>query len=380
MKRMTILKMLVYLILLSVSSKALAQSRKRQIQSLSKQVDSLNGVIVVHYGLMAQSEKQLIALKELLLIREKEIAEGQTRLKSQIAETEEQRVKLEMATSENERMSQQIQDDLRLKIKRSFSDVIGNSTSNYPIRITGEMSGCIGGGCEEVPSDIDLYKAIEVIDEDYNGDGVIGYDDFEPAISQTGDVNRDGAIDLYDIVYPKEIKTAAATLNSGSFIADNNMSYYLTGRISENGDRILFDYPIDISYTSSVDGNSKIFTEKRKELFLLVSSDIIVYRKRKVVLKGKINSGITQAYKDLFLFHVDEIVGVAAGKEVKKLMLGSRELKVGDKIRFEDPELYGWKNIDMSTHYVLYKTLDGCEIQIGSSGDRYLKVEFITAP
>jgi hypothetical protein len=53
---------------------------------------------------------------------------------------------------------------------------------------------------------------------------------------------------------------------------------------------------------------------------------------------------------------------------------------VSEKIRLEDPELYGWKNIEMSTHYVLYQTLDGWEVQIGSSGDRYLKVEFITAP
>jgi len=315
---MTILKMLVYLILLSVSSKALAQSRKLQIESLSKQVDSLNGVIVVQNGLVAQGEKQLIALKEVLLNREKEIAEGQTRLKSQIAETEEQRVKLEMATSENERLSQQIQDDLKLKIKRSFSEVIGNSTTNYPIRITGEMSGCIGGGCEEVPSDIDLYKAIEVIDEDYNGDGVIGYEDLEPAINQTGDINRDGAIDLYDIVYPNEIKTTQSTGNSGAFIADDNMSYYLSGRISENGDRILFDYPIDISYFNALDSQNKTSTELRRELNLIVSNELIVYRNKNVVLKGKINSGITQAYKDLFLFQVDEIVGVAEEKEGKK--------------------------------------------------------------
>jgi hypothetical protein len=215
-------------------------------------------------------------------------------------------------------LSQQIQDDLKLKIKRSFSEVIGNSTTNYPIRITGEMSGCIGGGCEEVPSDIDLYKAIEVIDEDYNGDGVIGYEDLEPAINQTGDINRDGAIDLYDIVYPNEIKTTQSTGNSGAFIADDNMSYYLSGRISENGDRILFDYPIDISYFNALDSQNKTSTELRRELNLIVSNELIVYRNKNVVLKGKINSGITQAYKDLFLFQVDEIVGVAEEKEGKK--------------------------------------------------------------
>jgi hypothetical protein len=51
---------------------------------------------------------------------------------------------------------------------------------------------------------------------------------------------------------------------------------------------------------------------------LIVSNELIVYRNKNVVLKGKINSGITQAYKDLFLFQVDEIVGVAEEKEGKK--------------------------------------------------------------
>ncbi len=380
MNKRRILKCIVCLVALSSFNSALSQSRKLQIESLSKQVDSLNGVIVAQYGLMAQGEEQLRALKELLLKRENEIAELQTRLKSQISETEEQKLKVEKVTSENERLSQQIQDDLRLKIKRNFSDVIGNSTSNYPIRITGRTSGCIGDDCDEIPSDTDLYKAIEVIDEDYNSDGVIGSDDLEPAISKTGDVNRDGAIDLYDIVYPNEIKTTQSTGNSGAFNADDNMSYYLTGRISMDADKIFLNSPIEISYFNALDSQNKTSTERRKELNLIGSNELIVYRNKNVVLKGKINSGITQAYKDLFLFQVDEIVGVAAGKEVKKLMLGSRELKVGDKIRFEDPELYGWKNIDMSTHYVLYKTLDGWEVQIGSSGDRYLKVEFISTP
>ncbi len=53
---------------------------------------------------------------------------------------------------------------------------------------------------------------------------------------------------------------------------------------------------------------------------------------------------------------------------------------MSDKIRLEDPELYGWKNIEMSTHYVLYQTLDRWEVQIGSSGDWYLKVELISVP
>jgi hypothetical protein len=65
---------------------------------------------------------------------------------------------------------------------------------------------------------------------------------------------------------------------------------------------------------------------------------------------------------------------------LKKFMMGSRELKLGDTINFEDPETYRWEQVDMSPHYVLYRTPDGWEIQIGGSGDRYLKIESITPP
>lgn len=66
--------------------------------------------------------------------------------------------------------------------------------------------------------------------------------------------------------------------------------------------------------------------------------------------------------------------------EINKLIVGSRELKVGDTINFEDPETHRWEQIDMSPHFVLYKTLDGWVVQIGSSGNRYLKIESITPP
>ena len=66
--------------------------------------------------------------------------------------------------------------------------------------------------------------------------------------------------------------------------------------------------------------------------------------------------------------------------EIRKFIVGSRELKVGDTIKFEDPETYRWEQIDMSPHFVLYKTPDGWEVQIGGSGNRYLKIESITPP
>ncbi len=57
MNKRRILKCIVCLVALSSFNSALSQSRKLQIESLSKQVDSLNGVIVAQYGLMAQGEE-----------------------------------------------------------------------------------------------------------------------------------------------------------------------------------------------------------------------------------------------------------------------------------------------------------------------------------
>jgi hypothetical protein len=67
-------------------------------------------------------------------------------------------------------------------------------------------------------------------------------------------------------------------------------------------------------------------------------------------------------------------------KTIPKLMIGSRELKVGDTIKYDDPDKYKWETLDMSPHYVQYRTLDGWEVVVGGSGDRYLKIEWITAP
>jgi len=67
-------------------------------------------------------------------------------------------------------------------------------------------------------------------------------------------------------------------------------------------------------------------------------------------------------------------------KTIPKLIIGSRELKVGDTIKHDDPDKYKWETLDMSPHYVQYRTPDGWEVVVGGSGDRYLKIESITAP
>jgi hypothetical protein len=54
-----------------------------------------------------------------------------------------------------------------------------------------------------------------------------------------------------------------------------------------------------------------------------------------------------------------------------KLILGSRELKIVDSFKFDYPDTYKCKAIDMLTHFVLYKTPDRFEVQRGVSGSRY---------
>ena len=75
-----------------------------------------------------------------------------------------------------------------------------------------------------------------------------------------------------------------------------------------------------------------------------------------------------------------KVIRVLNPKNTKQFIVGSKELKIGDTINFEDSETYRWEQIDMSPHYVLYKTPDGWEVQIGISGERYLKIESIKSP
>lgn len=45
------------------------------------------------------------------------------------------------------------------------------------------------------------------------------------------------------------------------------------------------------------------------EIDLSVSTNIVVYRNKTVVLKGKLLSGNTKAYKNEFMFQVNQIMG-----------------------------------------------------------------------
>ena len=62
------------------------------------------------------------------------------------------------------------------------------------------------------------------------------------------DLNQDGTIDIYDINYPQKIKYTIAIKNP-SLIRDDGLTYYnLTGKISNDGEKIILDSPIDIVF------------------------------------------------------------------------------------------------------------------------------------
>jgi hypothetical protein len=82
------------------------------------------------------------------------------------------------------------------------------------------------------------------------------------------------------------------------------------GKISIDGKKIILNYPIDIVFPNMGDGNEENLIDKRAEIFLSVGSEIVVYRNKIVVIKGKIVSGNTQSYADGFLFVVEDILGV----------------------------------------------------------------------
>ena len=148
------------------------------------------------------------------------------------------------------------------------------------------------------------------LNDDFDQDGIIGVGDLESAVNEITDRNADGKMDIYDLIYPSPLKIISAVNNPSSIREDNGSSYILTGEISPDGDRLILQAPLNISYLNWVEGQSMYLTEKRSQIYLLASDDIIVCRNRKVVIKGKIQHGITQSYIDGFLFLVEEIIGV----------------------------------------------------------------------
>jgi len=190
--------------------------------------------------------------------------------------------------------------------KIDCSSVIGNSNRRYPVRVSGESNGCIGDDCEEIPSDRILHDAVLKLKTDFNGDSIIDVNDLPYLIEKTGDLNKDSKIDIYDIVFPDPIKTTSLIINPNVIIADS-LVHSIIGIISKDGLYLNLQNPIGlIDQFYPGEGSNKVKTNK---IQLAAPSNIIVYRNKLVVLKGKLLSGNTQTYENGFIFQVEEVVG-----------------------------------------------------------------------
>ena len=196
-----------------------------------------------------------------------------------------------------------------------FRWVIDNDMQNYPVRIDGTSSGCIGP-CAEIPRNIDLYYAILLINQDYNGDSIISISDLPDKIKEVGDINNDKLINIYDIIYPEKIKyfTSLNNQNMDTTIKDYE-SVTIMGDLKLDGRRfwltlhhtvtitdIMSEANIDQTYTTKLEAGSKIHIGE--------SRNLIMYKDKTVILKGSFDHGITQSYPDYFMFGVHEIIGI----------------------------------------------------------------------
>ena len=127
-----------------------AQSKKDQILLLSKQVDSLNQVLNSKDLNLVEADNQSKKLQGVILTEKNKNIELQRLLDIQIQQVQEYKVLLEKSLDQNQKLHQEIRRINSLHVERNCSDVIGNSIANYPIRTTGEASGCIGDGCDEI--------------------------------------------------------------------------------------------------------------------------------------------------------------------------------------------------------------------------------------
>ena len=289
-----------------------AQNKKEQLLILANHIDSLNNLVSTKNNDIVEKQNQIAKLQQELGERKYQLNENETQINNLQKDLIETKQEITNKTTQNQVLTQQIIELEKRTIKYDCSGAVGNSVQNYPCRISGFSNGCIGeeGHCEKIPSDWDLHAAILNLKKDFNNDSIIDIEDLGPAINLSEDLNQDGTIDIYDINYPQKIKYTIAVKNP-SLIRDDGLTYYnLTGEISNDGEKIILDSPIDIFFPYNGEGKEEFSKEKRMEIFLVVNPEIVVYRNKIVTLKGKITSGITQSYQDGFLFRVEDILGV----------------------------------------------------------------------
>ena len=283
-------KLLLLLTLTIVVINVKAQNKKEQLLILTNRFDSLNMVVLTKNSELIEKQNQIAKLQQELTTNKQ---------------------KLENTLNQNQVLTQQIIDLEKPQLKYDCSGAVGNSSRNYPFRISGVSNGCIGevgegeGDCEKIPSDLDLHSAILVLKDDYNGDTVIDVLDLAPAIEKIGDVNIDSKIDIYEILYPEPLNYTVAVKNP-NLLHDNGSIYNLMGIISSDG-RLKLRLPIDLTDDNSGEGGN---IGRVSEIDLWGSTNIVVYCNKTVVLRGKLLSGNTQSYRNNFAFQVDQIVGI----------------------------------------------------------------------
>jgi hypothetical protein len=292
-----------------------SQSKKEQILILTSRVDSLIQVI---------NSKNILIDKNLIEIGNLESKNNENNIIQSNLQNELFQLKvkfdsilnildsnkIEIQSKNNQILSLKNNEFKSPNLIYDCKGALGNSSSYYPFRMNGEMNGCIGKKCEEVPTDMELHSAILNISKDFNNDGIIDVMDLQSAIMKVGDINGDGKKDIYDINYPNKIKYTKTTINPKLIKDDQITSYYLSGKISDDGKKIILSAPIDILYPNLGEGGDEYARDEITEIYIAVGGEISLYKNKNIVVKGKINYGITQSYIDGFIFVIEEIIGI----------------------------------------------------------------------
>lgn len=309
-------KILLLLIITIAVINVNAQNKKEQIRILTNRIDSLYHVDSIKNLELIEKQNQITKLQQELTESKQKLMDIETQISNIKQEFSIDKRKLENTLTQNQVLTQQIIELKKPQLKHDISGVVGNSSKHYKYRVSGEWNGCMGKTgvgedyCEEIPSDWDLYQAIIMLNTDYNNDTVIDGNDLQPAIEKIGDINKDSKTDIYDIVYPETINYTVKVQNP--FAMHDDSDYILMGVIILNSDisnnDVTGNYVLKLQSVvelTDFDGNKT----NVNEIWLGVSGNMIIYRNKTVVLKGRLNSGNTPAYQNGFLFSVNQIIG-----------------------------------------------------------------------
>jgi len=205
-----------------------------------------------------------------------------------------------------------------------FSGVIDNDMKNYPVRINGWSYANFGqeDGNAKIPRNIDLYYAILLINQDYNGDSVIDISDLPDKIKEVGDINNDKLMNIYDIIYPKKInyltslydkKKMDITIKDGEIATITGDFIFNTSKIGSMFLKLHHTVTITVEEDGNGDGLVEMQTTKLEAgdvIHITNQSNLIMHEDKTVVLKGYFGHGTTYSYPYYFLFFTQEVLGV----------------------------------------------------------------------